>query len=258
MAGVALKIQRFFGEAPKISGELLPDTVAQYAFNLDLSSGDLLPYRRPERVSTLDKEGVFRTIYPLSDPETGELKWLHWTTDVDVAAAQTEGDTSQRVYYTGDGAPKVTNYDLATSGTRFPTQSYVLGLPLPTAIPIATAVPFTQKTSTFRERDAGNTVTVTTSEPHGLTTGDYVTITGFTDDSFDLSNVRVAVIDDTKFSYFNFGDAVDCNTGCVFALPQVLPGSRNCKGTNNSSVCAAKYCGCRWLHGFQKRSRILD
>ena len=207
MPGVALKIQRFFGEAPKISGELLPDTVAQYAFNLDLSSGDLLPYRRPERVAKLDKDGVFRTIYPLEDPETGELKWLHWTTDVDVATAQVEGDQTQRIYYTGEDYPRVTNYDLATSGTQFPSQSYKMGLPLPSVVPVVAAEPFTQKTSASRSRDAGNNATIVTSVPHGLTTGDYVTITGFTDVLYNLSNAQVTVIDDTSFSYFNFGAA---------------------------------------------------
>ena len=207
MPGVALKIQKFFGEAPKLSPELLPDTVAQFAYNLDLYSGDLLPYRRPELIADLDKTGEVKTIYPMTDPETSDTKWLHWTTDVDIATAQVEGDTTQRIYYTGDGAAKSTNYELATSGAQYPTESYVLGLPLPTAIPVATAVAFTQKNSTNRSRDAGNTATITTSAAHELTTGDYVTLTSFTDATYNLSNVRVTVISDTQFSYFNFGSA---------------------------------------------------
>ena len=207
MAGTALKIVKFLGEAPKISPELLPDTVAQYAYNLDLSSGDLLPYRRPEAVATLDKTGTIKTIYPLVTPVTGELKWLHWTTDVDVATAQVEGDTTQRVYYTGDGQPKVTNYTLATSGSQYPTQSYILGLPLPTAPVTATATAFTQKSSTNRSRDAGNTATITTSAAHGLTTGDYVTTTSFGGTGYNLTNVQVTVLSTTQFSYFSYGSA---------------------------------------------------
>tara|TARA_R110000803_G_scaffold48216_2_gene100166 strand:+ start:5483 stop:7993 length:2511 start_codon:yes stop_codon:yes gene_type:complete len=207
MAGVALKIQRFFGEAPKISGELLPNTVAQYAFNLDLSSGDLLPYRRSERIAKLDKDGTFRTIYPMEDPDTGEKKWLHWTTDVDVATAQVEGDQTQRIYYTGEDYPRVTDYALATSGVRFPSQSYKMGLPLPTAVPVVVATPFTQKNSASRSRDAGNNATIVTGTAHGLSTGDYATVTSFTDTLYNLSNVRVTVVDDVTFSYFNFGAA---------------------------------------------------
>jgi hypothetical protein len=207
MPGVALKIQRFFGEAPKISSELLPDTVAQFAYNLDMWSGDLQPYRRPELIEDLDKEGVVQSIYPMFDPDTGERKWLHWTTDVDVAAAQVEGEIDQRIYYTGDGVPKATTYTLATSGAQYPTQSYILGLPLPTAKPVAAAQAFTQKESTLRARDAGNTVTITTSAAHGLTTGDFVTTTSFGGTGYNLSNVRVTVISSTKFSYFSFGAA---------------------------------------------------
>jgi len=207
VAGTALKIVKFFGQAPKISPELLPETVAQYAFNLDLSSGDLLPYRRPAEEAALDKPGVVKTIYPLIDPVGGDLKWLHWTTEVDVATAQIENDTTQRIYYTGDGEPKVTNYDMATSGAMFPTASYILGLPLPAAIPTATAAAFTQKSSTFRARDAGGTATITTSAAHGLTTGDYVTTTTFGGTGYNLTNVPVTVLTSTTFSYFSFGAA---------------------------------------------------
>lgn len=208
MAGIAMKIQRFFGEAPKISPELLPDTVAQYAFNLDLSSGDLLPYRRPAVAATLTKTGVVQSIYPMKNPSTGERVWLHWNNDVDVAVAPIETDIDdQRIYYTGDGVPKITTYPLATSGADYPFASYTLGLPLPTAIPVATASAFTQKSSTNRSRDAGNTARITTSAAHGLTTGDFVTTTSFGGTGYNLSNVRVTVESTTVFTFFSFGAA---------------------------------------------------
>jgi len=207
MAGTALKIVKFFGEAPKLSPELLPETVAQYAFNLDLSSGDLEPYRRSEQVATLDKTGTIKTIYPLYTPVTGEIKWLHWTTDVDVVSTQVEGDTSQRIYYTGDGAPKVTNYTLATSGTQFPSAYYNLGLPAPSAVLTATPTAFTQKTTATRSRDSGNIATIETSAVHLLTSGDIATTTSLGGTGYNLSNVPVTVIDATHFSYFSFGSA---------------------------------------------------
>ena len=212
MAGTAIKLAKFFGEAPKISPELLPDTVGQYAFNLELSSGDLQPYRRPETIATLDKPGVIKTIYPLVDPDTGALVWLHWTTDVDVARAQLENDTTQRIYYTGDGAPKVTNYDLATSGAQFPTTSYTLGMPLPTAVPVATPSTFGAKKVATYARDAGNTATIVTTAAHGLTTGDYVTVAKVDDNTFNLTNTPVTVVNSTTFTYFNFGGQVATTT----------------------------------------------
>jgi hypothetical protein len=126
---------------------------------------------------------------------------------VDVATAQIEGDSSQRIYYTGDGIPKVTNFTMATSGTEFPTTSYTLGLPLPAATPIATATAFAEKNSSTRARDAGGTATIVTSAAHGLTTGDYVTTTLFGGTGYNLTNAPVTVVNATTFTYFTFGAA---------------------------------------------------
>lgn len=205
MPGTAFKLVKFMGAGPKVSPELLPETVAQIAFNLDISSGDLLPYRRSETLLTLDKPGTIKEIYPMNDG-AGGYKWLHWTTDVDVATSQIEGDTTQRIYYSGDGVPKVTNYPLATSGAQYPTQSYTLGLPLPTAVPSAAAVAFSQKTSTHRGRDSGGTAYVR-SVAHGLRTGNYITTTGFSGTGYNLTNAPVTVLDADSFSYFTFGAA---------------------------------------------------
>lgn len=205
MAGVAYKIDKFYGTAPKVSPELLPDTVAQIAQNLDISSGDLQAYRQPKLAAALDKPGVIKTIYPLNDG-VGGLKWLHWTTDVDIATAQVENTDNQRIYYTGDGVPKVTNYDLATSGALFPTTSYNLGLPIPTAIPACAATAFAQKTSVSRARDAGGTATIVCTN-HGLRTGNYVTTTSFAGTGYNLVNSPVTVIDANTFTYFTFGAA---------------------------------------------------
>jgi len=205
MSGVAYKIEKFYGTAPKVSPELLPDTVAQIAQNLDISSGDLLSYRQAQHVADLDKPGVIQTIYPMDDG-TGGLKWLHWTTDVDVATAQLEGSDNQRIYYTGDGVPKVTNYALATSGAQYPTQSYNLGLPIPTARPACAATSFPQKTSVSRSRDAGGTASIVCTN-HGLRTGNYVTTTSFGGTGYNLVNSPVTVLDPNTFTYFTFGAA---------------------------------------------------
>lgn len=128
----AIKIAKFLGQAPKLAGELLPDTVAQYSFNVKLYSGDLIPYTIPEVVSSLEKTGPITSIYPMMNG-TNRL-WLHWTTDVDVAKGPIASDTTQRIYYTGDSEPRVTNFTLATSGggASYPIGYYTLGLPAPT------------------------------------------------------------------------------------------------------------------------------
>lgn len=177
MAGV--KITNFFGIAPKISPELLPETAGQIARNTKLYSGDLIPYPQPVVVGNTGRTGTIRTLYALKDP-LGANQWLSWTTDVDIAVVTSSDVTDQRFYYTGDGVPKVSNYSLAFSGVGpYPTQYYDLGLPLPTTVPTVTVTPFTTAITATYERDNNNTATLTTAAPHGLKEGAYVTVTGF-------------------------------------------------------------------------------
>lgn len=203
----ATKIEKFFGEAPKIASELIPDTVAQVAVNVRLSSGDLVPFYQSTLKTALTKSGVIKTIYPMDDG-SGGFKWLHWTTDVDVARAPLAGDTTQRIYYTGDSEPRVTNYTLATGGAGdYPQAYYTLGLPLPLTTATATAVSFTTLTTSSRARDSGNTATIVTSTPHGLNTGAYVTMTGLSGTGYNLSNMQVTVVNSTTFTYYSSGAA---------------------------------------------------
>ncbi len=210
----AVKIVKFLGEAPKIASELLPDAAAQIAFNVKLYSGDLIPYRLPYLAGNVNRNGTIKTLFALRDPDTDDLKWLTWTTDVDIVTASASEDQEQRFYYTGDGVPKVSNYELATSGTEpYPNNSYDLGLPLPETKLTTTASSFSQKSSTSRARDAGNYATVVTSTNHELRTGMIVTISGFpaatsSVATFNATNAEVTVVNDTTFTYFSPGEQV--------------------------------------------------
>ena len=210
----AVKIVKFLGEAPKISSELLPDAAAQLAFNVKLYSGDLIPYRLPYLSGNVSRTGNIQTLHALRDPSTNALKWLTWTTDVDIVTASASEDQEQRFYYSGDGAPKVSNYELATAtGEPYPNNSYDLGLPLPTTKLTTTSTTFTQKTTSSRARDTGNIATVITSTAHGLRTGNIVSVTGFpaattSVATFNATNAEVTVINDTTFTYFSPGEQV--------------------------------------------------
>lgn len=177
MAGV--KITSFFGIAPKISPELLPETAGQIARNTKLYSGDLIPYPNPVVVGNTGRTGTIKTLYALKTP-SGDNNWMSWTSDVDIAIVTSSDITDQRFYYTGDGVPKVSNYSLAFSGTGpYPTNYYDLGLPLPTTKPTVTITPFTTATTATYSRDNNNTARLTTAAPHGLKEGAYITVTGF-------------------------------------------------------------------------------
>jgi hypothetical protein len=182
MAGV--KIINFLGKAPKISPELLPNTAAQIAENCKLYSGDLIPYPQPVVVDNTGRTGVIKTLYALRNPDdANDLKWLSWTTDVDIAVASSNLQDEQRFYYTGDGVPKISNYELATTGAApYPVSYYDLGLPIPpdTQVLTTVAATFTTKTTSTFARDAGSIATLVTSAAHGLRTGNIITVSGFT------------------------------------------------------------------------------
>jgi hypothetical protein len=193
MAGI--KLQRFLGKAPRIAPELLPDMAAQTATNVKLYSGDLIPYPQPVVVGNHGLTGVApTTLHALYDP-AGDPVWLVWDKDVDIATpAGAENTEEQRFYYTGDGAPKVSTYALATSGPApYPADYYDLGLPLPTQTPTATEAVFTTKTTATYARDAGGLVTMTTSVAHGLKSGAFVTISGFTNRSGTYSQAGTTI-----------------------------------------------------------------
>jgi len=72
--------------------------------------------------------GQVVSIYKLVDA------WLRWDCEVDVVKSFIP-DSDNRIYFTGDGVPKKTNYTLATSGAEYtyPTTTYSLGVTAPTA-----------------------------------------------------------------------------------------------------------------------------
>ena len=180
MAGV--KIVGFLGTAPKISPELLPNTAGQIAVNCKLYSGDLIPYPQPVVIDNTGRTGTIRTLFALRDPSTGAKKWLSWLTDVDIAVASKTDKDEQRFYYSGDGKPKVSNYELATTGVApYPVGFYDLGLEPPDkSLQLTTsAATFTEKTTTSYARDAANIVTIVTSAAHGLRTGNFISVSGF-------------------------------------------------------------------------------
>lgn len=176
-----LKITGFLGTIPKVAPELLPATGAQVASNCKLYSGDLIPYPTPVAVDSTERgSNTTKTLYALRNPSTGALRWLSWTTDVDIVSLPDVRFDDQRFYYTGDGAPKVSNYTLATTGAEpFPVGYYDLGLPLPTTSVTAAKSAYAEKTISTITRDSSNVVTVTTSANHNLRTGNVVNISGY-------------------------------------------------------------------------------
>ncbi len=130
-----MRITNFQGEMPRTPDKKLPVNVALEAINCDTSDGQLKPVREPEETQLLPKPGELRSIFRCGST------WLSWLTETDVVKA--EGiDTDNRIYYTGDGYPKVTDETLATSGgvpSAYPSEAYRLGVAAPVeALTVAT------------------------------------------------------------------------------------------------------------------------
>ena len=176
----AIKINKFLGIAPKVSGELLPPTAAQIAENCKLYSGDLIPYPIPVVKGNSGISGTTRTIYAMRNPSNDAIVWLSWFTDVDIVSTAAGTSEEQRIYYTGSNTPKITNYDLAIDGAApYPAKYYTLGLPLPTIQVEAKEESAPNVDTASYARDAGNTATIVTASNHGLVTNNVVTISGF-------------------------------------------------------------------------------
>lgn len=124
------------GIVPRLDKRLLRDDQAQIAQNAVITSGAMVPLNEPLDVYTTAKAGDLMSAHRLTDAN-GDDVWLTWTTDVDAARASLGNDPDQRVYYTGDGEPRVTNLTMATSlsDNQYPDACYVLGIPTPASAP---------------------------------------------------------------------------------------------------------------------------
>lgn len=129
---------QFAGIRPRVDSRLLPDGAAQVADNTNTERGGLRALEGVRVVMPLAKSGV-RTIYRFGQGIKSETQyWFHWTADVDVIKGPIADDTSERTYWTGDGAPKYTTAQLGIGGTNLPSGWRTLGVSRPTAAPTAT------------------------------------------------------------------------------------------------------------------------
>jgi hypothetical protein len=117
-----LKLIQFSGEIPRLTPRLLPESAAQRAENVRLDDGALTPVRQARLVHNVTglTEGNIKTIYK----HAGD--WLAWSTVVNAVPGPVAED---RLYYTGDGLPKMrvagVAYDLKVP---FPTTALTVAL----------------------------------------------------------------------------------------------------------------------------------
>lgn len=127
----------FEGENRAMQPKLLPDTVGTLSRNQKPGRGDLRPWKQPSSVASVP--AGTQTIYRMGrDVASDSSYWLSWPTIVHAVRGFDSDDTTERTYYTGDGAPKVTDNTIALASTPYPTAWRPLGVPAPIGAPTVT------------------------------------------------------------------------------------------------------------------------
>lgn len=126
------KRDRFAGIAPGVAPRLLADQFGQIAENIDFESGRLVATKIDTNEFTL-ANSLRRSIYKY---EYGTSSvWLQWAEEVDVVPGPIPGDTTDRLYFTGDDYPRIGWSDIIVGGASYPQVSYRLGVPAPANTP---------------------------------------------------------------------------------------------------------------------------
>jgi len=128
------KLDRFGGMAPAISPRLLAEQFGQLVKNAKLDTGNLRgrPPHPPTSAGSV-ASSARRSIY-LYYKQDGTSVWLQWDqTDISVAKGPIPGDTTNRLYWTGQNYPRIGWQSTIISGaaTGYPANSYRLGVPAP-------------------------------------------------------------------------------------------------------------------------------
>jgi hypothetical protein len=130
----------FRGEIPILDPRLLPDQAAQTAENVYLRRGTLKPEKGAANADGSDLVNTPRALFRYPHGNDGDGWWLSWDNRVHAVASPLADDDYQRIYWTGDGAPKMGGIDILTSSNPpYPNVAYALGIPSPNGIPAVSA-----------------------------------------------------------------------------------------------------------------------
>jgi len=134
-----MRIQAFTGETARIASHLLPDNASSLTNNIDFIRGTLKPIGQPLLViSNPFGTGSAPTVKTLYRSSAG--KYIAWAGDVNVARSPTPDDGLERIYWTGESAPKMASVTNIIAGMGSAMMAFVpsgltntLGVPAPTA-----------------------------------------------------------------------------------------------------------------------------
>ena len=128
------KRDRFAGIAPGVSPRLLADQFGQIAENIDFESGRLVA-TKTDIDEIILANSTRRSVYKYEYGSSSSA-WLQWNEEVNVVPGPIPGDTTDRLYFTGDDYPRIGWSETIVSGSSYPNNSYRLGVPAPSGQPI--------------------------------------------------------------------------------------------------------------------------
>jgi hypothetical protein len=131
----------FSGCNRKVHPKRLPEGVGANAVNLRLGFADMRTWRAASTVVTTGGATPLISAYRMNRATVSDTSaWIQWTTDVDVVRSLNPNDSTEEIYYTGDGVPKRTDNVLGLPAAPGPAASRTLGIPKPTAALTATVL----------------------------------------------------------------------------------------------------------------------
>ena len=127
-----IRLKGLSGERPAAHPNYLPETGAQVAKDCRLTNGTVRPLRGQTLVRAKSIAGTLKGLFRYTDSV-----WFEWAGDVDAHFSPVANDAYARVFYTGDGYPKVTYNAIATGdgSAPYPDAAYKMGVPAPGAAP---------------------------------------------------------------------------------------------------------------------------
>jgi hypothetical protein len=174
----ALSFNSFLGMSPRTYKQKLPGGFSQIACNCRLTDGTLMPFRAPLLVnSPVGVTGEIKSLWRLASGLTEYF--LTWPRHVDIVKSPIYPD---RLYWTGDGAPRQTDFAGAIAGTPYPYTTYALGIPAPS---IAASLAATGGSGAATTRSYVYTRVDTWGQESGPSPA--VTVTGKVDDTWAIT-----------------------------------------------------------------------
>jgi hypothetical protein len=129
-----IDISGFNGSNKALSPRLLNESVGADALNLEPGLGEFRPLHDRLTVATIPTSPQRKTIVGMSrDGSNNPQYFLGWSAVVNQTSGFDGSDTTERIYYSGDGSPKFTNNSIGLGGgPPYPQASRELAVPAPT------------------------------------------------------------------------------------------------------------------------------